>query len=126
DLSKIEADKITLEILDFDITQVFENVVTLLADKLDARALSLTRDIDPTLPTVLRGDALRGGQILVNYVSNALKFTERGGITMRAQVIDRDEAGMLIRFEVEDTGIGIAPEVMPRLFRAFEQADSST
>ncbi|MDX9707692.1 MAG: ATP-binding protein, partial [Azospira sp.] len=126
DLSKIEADKITLEILDFDITQVFENVVTLLADKLEARALSLTRDIDPTLPTVLRGDALRVGQILVNYVSNALKFTERGGITMRAQVIDRDEAGMLIRFEVEDTGIGIAPEVMPRLFRAFEQADSST
>ncbi|MBW7899958.1 MAG: response regulator [Rhodocyclaceae bacterium] len=126
DLSKIEADKITLEILDFDVAQVFENVVTLLADKLEARALWLSREIDPALPAVLRGDALRIGQVLVNYVSNALKFTEQGDIAMRARVVERSEAGLLVRFEVEDTGIGIAPEVIPRLFRAFEQADTST
>ncbi len=126
DLSKIEADKITLEILDFDTAQVFENVVTLLADKLEAKGLWLSREIDPALPAVLRGDALRIGQVLVNYVSNALKFTDQGGIAMRARIVESGSDSLLVRFEVEDTGIGIAPEVMPRLFRAFEQADSST
>jgi len=126
DISKIEADKITLEILDFDTAQVFDNVVTLHADKLETKGLWLSREIDPELPAILRGDALRIGQILVNYVSNALKFTEQGGIVMRASVVDRLDDQMTVRFEVEDTGIGISPEVLPRLFRAFEQADSST
>ncbi|MFC5301402.1 response regulator [Azospira restricta] len=126
DISKIEADKITLEILDFDTAQVFDNVVTLLADKLEAKGLWLSREIDPTLPPVLRGDALRVGQIVVNYVSNALKFTAQGGIVMRARLVEDGGDSLLVRFEVEDTGIGIAAEVLPRLFRAFEQADSST
>ncbi|MBI2309244.1 MAG: response regulator [Rhodocyclales bacterium] len=126
DISKIEADKITLEILDFDTAQVFDNVVTLLAEKLEAKGLWFSREIDTALPPVLRGDALRIGQVLVNYVSNALKFTEQGGIVMRARLIEDGGDTLLARFEVEDTGIGIAAEVLPRLFRAFEQADSST
>ncbi len=126
DLSKIEADKIALEIIDFDTAQLFENVITLLAEKLEAKGLHLSREIDPALPAVLRGDSLRVGQILVNYVSNAIKFTEHGGIVMRAHVVEEDGERLLVRFEVEDTGIGIPPEAQSRLFRAFEQADTST
>jgi len=126
DLSKIEADKITLEVLDFDVAHVFDNVVTLHAEKLETTGLWLSREIDPKLPAILRGDALRIGQILVNYVSNALKFTEQGGIVMRARLVGEENDTLLVRFEVEDTGMGIAADTLPRLFRAFEQADTST
>ncbi len=128
DISKIEADKVTLEEADFETAGIFDNVATLMQEKLGEKRLTLTREIAPSVPSVLRGDPLRLGQILVNYVSNAIKFTEHGQITMRAAVVDADADAerLLIRFEVEDTGIGIDPEVMPRLFNAFEQADTST
>jgi CheY-like chemotaxis protein len=72
------------------------------------------------------GDATRLQQALLNYATNAIKFTADGSITIRAEVLEEDDAGVLLRFEVADTGIGIEPEVMPRLFSAFEQADSKT
>ena len=78
------------------------------------------------LPPVLRGDPVRLGQVLVNLANNAVKFTERGSVTIRVGWQEESDAGLLLRFEVEDTGIGIAPETCQRLFRIFEQADPST
>jgi hypothetical protein len=78
------------------------------------------------MPHRLLGDATRLQQTLLNFGSNAIKFTETGTVTFRASCIDDSADGVLVRFEVEDTGIGIAPEILPRLFTVFEQADNST
>ncbi len=128
DISKIEAGRLELEAADFAITRVFDNVSTLFADKAADKGLLLRREIDPGVPAMLRGDALRIGQILINYAGNAIKFTERGQIILRARVAEDIPASnsLLLRFEVEDTGIGVAPEAQERLFQAFEQADAST
>ena len=126
DISKIEAGRFTLETTDFELARIFDNVATMVAEKISERGLALYRDIDPALPEVLRGDALRLGQVLLNFVGNAVKFTETGQITLRARTVEAADADLLVRFEVEDTGIGIPPEVQERLFNAFEQADSST
>ncbi|MCP5268936.1 MAG: response regulator [Zoogloeaceae bacterium] len=126
DLSKIEADKVVLEQADFETAAIFDNVSTLVSERLNEKDLVLSREIDPAIPSVLRGDALRLGQILLNYVSNAIKFTKHGGIVMRASVASESSEGLLLRFEVEDSGVGIDAAVIPRLFKAFEQADTST
>jgi two-component system, sensor histidine kinase and response regulator len=126
DISKIEAGRLQLESADFMLTRVFDNVATLVADPIAEKGLVLRRQIDPDIPAVLRGDPLRVGQVLINYASNAIKFTDRGTVTLRARLVEATDDDLLIRFEVEDTGIGIAPEVQPRLFNAFEQADAST
>ncbi|HJW24444.1 MAG TPA: PAS domain S-box protein [Rhodocyclaceae bacterium] len=126
DISKVEAGKLTLEQADFELQRVFDNVVTLVAEKIDYKGLSLQQEIDPRLPGLLRGDALRLGQILLNFLGNAVKFTDQGSVAVAARWLDEDEAGILVRFEVRDTGIGIASDAQVRLFEAFEQADSST
>ncbi len=126
DLSKIEAGRLSLEATDFQLARVLDNVATLVADKVAEKGLALRCEVAPQLPATVRGDALRLGQILINFVSNAIKFTERGGIVVRVAVDSADDDGIVARFEVEDTGIGIAPEVQERLFTAFEQADVST
>ncbi len=127
DLSKIEAGKLTLEVGEFDLTHVLENVATLLAERAQARGLELVIDIEPALAQapLLRGDATRLRQALLNYAGNAVKFTEHGGVTLRARIVESDEHDLLLRFEVEDTGIGIAPDDQARLFQSFEQADAS-
>ncbi|MBW7899960.1 MAG: PAS domain S-box protein, partial [Rhodocyclaceae bacterium] len=126
DLSKIEAGRLCLEASDFPVARILDNVATLVADKVAEKGLTLRCEVAPQLPSAMRGDPLRLGQILINFVSNAIKFTERGGIVVRAGVEREDADGVLVRFEVEDTGIGIAPEAQGRLFTAFEQADVST
>ncbi|HEX5803742.1 MAG TPA: PAS domain S-box protein [Azospira sp.] len=128
DISKIEAGRLTLETTDFELARVLDNVVTLVAERIAEKRLTLRYEIDPALPAVLRGDALRVGQILINFVGNAIKFTDRGGIVVRAGRLDADDTAnaVVVRFEVEDTGIGIAEEAQQRLFTAFEQADIST
>jgi len=126
DISKIEAGHMTLENTDFLLSRVIDNVTMLVADKVAEKGLLLQRDIPPSLPEVARGDPLRLGQILINYVSNAVKFTEKGSITLRIRLESEDPDSMLVRFEVEDTGIGIAVEAQERLFNAFEQAETST
>ncbi|MFC5301401.1 PAS domain S-box protein [Azospira restricta] len=126
DISKIEAGRLALEAVDFALARVFDNVATLVAERVAEKGLTLACEIDPALPPVLRGDALRLGQILINFVGNAIKFTEHGGIVVRARRVDAGDDGVLARFEVEDTGIGIAPEAQKRLFTTFEQADVST
>ena len=126
DISKIEAGRLALETTDFALTRVFDNVATLVAEEVQEKGLSLRRDIDPMLPEYVRGDPLRLGQILINFVGNAVKFTEQGHITLRARLLESTAQGITVRFEVEDTGIGIAPAIQERIFNAFEQADAST
>ncbi len=125
DLSKIEAGKLRLETVDFEIDRVVDNVCNIVRDKADAKGIELVIDLQG-LPAVLRGDGLRLGQVLVNFAGNAVKFTETGSIILRARPVTAAAEGMVARFEVVDSGIGISPEHRDRLFHAFEQADGST
>ena len=126
DFSKIEAGKLTVENIDFDLERVLENVSNLISEKASAKGLELIFDIDAAVPTQLKGDPLRLGQILINFCNNAVKFTEQGEIVVRARIQEKDDEGQLIYFAVRDTGIGLTKEQMGRLFQAFEQADAST
>ncbi|MGA9992884.1 MAG: PAS domain S-box protein [Thiobacillaceae bacterium] len=124
DLSKIEAGKLQLEQGDFALSAVLDHVRSIILDAAQAKGLSVEVDGDE-VPTWLCGDATRLRQALLNYAGNAVKFTEQGSIVLRAHLLAEDDAGLLIRFEVQDTGVGIAPDVVPKLFAAFEQADAS-
>jgi hypothetical protein len=126
DISKIEAGKVVLELAEFHVHTVFERVNNLLADKAGEKGLALDCRIAPELSLCLRGDTLRLGQILVNFASNAVKFTEHGGITLSAVLLQREAERVQVRFAVSDTGIGINMADQERLFAAFEQADVST
>ncbi len=126
DFSKIEAGKLTLENTDFSLERVLAGASSLVEERLREKGVVLAREIDPALPGVLRGDPTRLSQILLNYLSNAEKFTRQGRITLRARLLEESDRGLLLRFEVEDTGIGIPADRLPRLFKSFEQADSST
>jgi len=125
ELSKIEAGKFALEETDVSIEGLVRNVASMLHDRIQTKHLALHTEIE-ALPANLVGDATRIQQALLNYAGNAVKFTEAGSITLRIHLVEEDEASALIRFEVQDTGIGIAPEVMPKLFSAFEQADNTS
>ncbi len=125
ELSKIEAGKVVLEETALSVGMLVANVASMLAERARARQLQLLSEVQ-AMPAQLLGDATRLRQALVNYVANAIKFTESGRVVMRARLLEEDPHSALLRFEVEDTGVGIPPEVLPRLFRAFEQADSST
>jgi CheY-like chemotaxis protein len=125
DLSKIEAGRLSLDIAPLSPALLLDQARALLADRAQAKGLQLVVDAG-SLPPLLLGDATRLQQAVLNYLSNAIKFTHAGGVTLRAWVQADTAAGALLRFEVEDTGIGIAQAVQPRLFHAFEQADSST
>ena len=125
DLSKIEAGKLRLEQGDFALSALLDHVRSLILDS--ARAKGLRVDVEAgDAPAWLRGDATRIRQALLNYAGNAVKFTDRGGITLRARLLEERDGQLLLRFEVADSGIGIEAEVLPRLFTAFEQADAST
>ncbi|MBL8451923.1 MAG: PAS domain S-box protein [Zoogloea sp.] len=125
DISKIEAGKLTLESIDFAPGVLFNQAHSLIHERLAAKHLAFRSDTDG-LPPVLRGDVTRLRQALLNYLSNAVKFTEQGCVSLQARVLEEGEGDLLARFEVIDTGIGIAPEHQPRLFQSFEQADAST
>ena len=126
DFSKIEAGKLSVECIDFDFEKVLENVSNLISEKAIAKGLELIFDIEPSISNHLKGDPLRLGQILINFCNNAVKFTEKGEIIVRARVKEEDEIGKLVYFSVSDTGIGLTDEQMGRLFQAFEQADTTT
>ena len=125
DLSKIEAGKFFLEDEPLSIAGLMGNVQSILAERAQSNGLELKIET-AAFPADLHGDPTRLQQALLNYATNALKFTERGVVTLRALQLEEAEAYSLVRFEVEDSGIGIAAEVLPRLFGAFEQADNST
>ncbi|QPK65181.1 PAS domain S-box protein [Methylomonas sp. LL1] len=124
DLSKIDAGCLELEQTDFALETILDHIRSLIADKAQAKGLSIEVD-SGGVPLWLRGDPTRLRQAMLNYVSNALKFTKEGSIWLRAKLLAETDAGLLIRFEVQDTGIGIAPESLPMLFTAFAQADVS-
>ena len=126
DISRIEAERLTLEDIHFKLGTVLEDMVSLNNHKIAEKHLGFHIEQDPALAhLVVSGDPLRLGQILINLVGNAVKFTERGQITLAIQLIEKSSADVLLRFAVTDTGIGISPEDQARLFKAFEQADGS-
>jgi two-component system, sensor histidine kinase and response regulator len=124
DLSKIEAGQLTLEETDFSLPSVFDQIATLAGDEARRKGLRFDTSIEG-VPHWLRGDPTRLRQSLLNYASNAVKFTERGYIALRAELTQSDGEWVTVRFEVEDSGVGIGPDAQPRLFVAFEQADAS-
>ncbi|RKT58658.1 PAS domain S-box-containing protein [Azonexus fungiphilus] len=125
DLSKIEAGKFTLEALPVNVDSLFGNIVSMLQARADARGIRL--EVASTeLPDDLVGDPTRLQQALLNYATNALKFTERGSIRLAVSIEASSADALLLRFSVTDTGIGIAPDALGRLFTAFEQADNTT
>ena len=126
DISKIEAERLTLERVPFKLGTVLENLMSLIWQRVNDKGLKLHIDIAPEIARrSWRGDPMRLGQILLNFTGNALKFTEQGAITVRARLVEESETDVLLRFEVQDTGIGISTEDQARLFTAFEQADGS-
>lgn len=125
DFSKVEAGKITLENADFEVTAIVEGIGDLLSTQAKANNVSLATFISPEIPTYLIGDSGRLRQILVNITGNAIKFSENGSVMISATVASRNSAEVRLRIEVLDTGIGISPEEMERIFQPFEQADNS-
>ena len=127
DLSKIEAEQLKLETIDFSLGEVLEHLNGLLTQTASEKGLALRIDIAPDLSSLpLRGDSLRLGQILINLTSNAIKFTAAGSVTVRVLLIIETASDVQVRCEVQDTGIGISAEDQKRVFRPFEQADGST
>jgi two-component system, sensor histidine kinase and response regulator len=125
DVSKIEAGQLQLESTDFHISPIFDSIVSLIGESARDKGLKVDVDVDG-VPPWLRGDPTRLRQALLNYAGNAVKFTEQGSITLRARLLEDDGNELLVRFEVSDTGAGIPPDKIVRLFNAFEQADAST
>jgi signal transduction histidine kinase/HPt (histidine-containing phosphotransfer) domain-containing protein/ActR/RegA family two-component response regulator len=125
DISKIEAGKLQVEQSDFALSSVLDHVRSLIADSAQAKNLHVAVDCDD-VPLWLRGDAMRLRQSLLNFAANAVKFTEHGSIALRARLIEDSGDTLQVRFEVADTGIGIAADKVERLFHAFEQVDATT
>ncbi len=125
DLSKIEAGKFVLEQTELRLDKLLADVAAILHDRAVAKGLRLAIDVESPARALL-GDPTRLQQALLNYAGNAVKFTETGDVTLRARIEADVDDGVLVRFEVRDTGIGIPADVLPRLFHAFEQADNST
>ena len=125
DFSKIESGKLELESIPLSVTELLHGVATMVEQRAQAKGIEVrVKALD--LPPVLLGDSVRLTQALLNYASNAVKFTECGTVTLRASVVEQGSAYCLLRFEVSDTGIGIAPEQVGGLFESFRQADNST
>ena len=125
DFSKIEAGKLALDSVDFDLDAVLERVCSMIGASAREKglALSLSRE---GVPTRLHGDPVRLGQALLNYASNAVKFTASGAVKLRVSLLEKEKEQLRLCFEVEDTGIGVSEEQAARLFQAFEQAEIST
>ena len=125
DFSKIEAGKLDIESIDFNLVNTISQTYELLAPRAREKGLALSLAIDPAAPPLLQGDPGRLRQILTNLVGNAIKFTARGHIDLRVDILSEDGNKLRLRFAVSDTGIGIAPDQLKTLFTPFVQADSS-
>ena len=125
DLSKIEAGKITLEKTLFELENIMENVSNIISSKAFSKNLELIFQVDKNTPNYVVGDPLRIEQIIINYANNAIKFTDQGQICISVGVEEETKNNVLLRFSVKDTGIGMTPEQMGKLFQSFQQADTS-
>lgn len=126
DFSKVEAGKLSIEHVDFELDKVMDNVANLISEKTISKGLELIFDIDPKVPKYLTGDSLRLGQILINYANNSVKFTENGEVVITVKIMEETDSDALLYFGVSDTGIGLTQEHMAKLFQSFQQADTST
>lgn len=125
DFSKIEAGKLIFENVDFEPLQTVEGAAELFATKAQQKGLSLMTFVDPVIPDQVQGDPSRLRQVLVNLIGNAVKFTDQGQVVVRAALESRDEHGVILRFSVQDSGIGLTEAARQRLFTPFTQADGS-
>ncbi len=125
DVSKFEAGKLTVEQVDFDLLESVESAVELLAERAESKGLELVSWVHDDVPRFVRGDPARLRQVLTNLLANAIKFTEHGEVILRLQRVEESDSQATVRFEISDTGIGVAPDVRDRLFLAFSQADGS-
>jgi len=125
DYSRIEAGKLTLDNVDFDLPIIIERTVDIFAPKEREKNLSLMMYISPEIPKRLRGDPVRVHQVLINLISNAVKFTDQGEIIVNATLTQKTNDHVMIRFSVEDTGIGLSAQARKRIFQPFTQADGS-
>ncbi len=126
DISKLEVGKVEIENIDFDLGEVVESSVTLLASKAHSKDIDLGLFMDPAASGAFRGDPGRVRQILFNLIGNGIKFTDKGGVAVEVSVVRQEASGItLVRFEVKDSGIGMPEDVRSRLFEKFTQADNS-
>ena len=126
DISKIDAGKLSIEVVDFELAMVIETLNNLLAKKAADKNLKLNFHIDPAVPPYLRGDPRRLCQVLTNLASNAIKFTDKGEVNVRIQRLGADRNEAVLRFEVQDTGVGLSRDEIAQLFQPFQQVDCST
>jgi len=126
DFSKIEAQKLDLEKIDFDLGRAVEDVADMLAERACNKRLELVTDVESAVPTFVSGDPARFRQVVTNLAGNAIKFTQTGHVRVHVSEIEQGGDGHIIRIAVEDSGIGISPEVAERLFKSFAQGDAST
>jgi signal transduction histidine kinase/CheY-like chemotaxis protein len=126
DASKLEAGKLELEAVPFQVRDVLQDTRDLFLQRVEEKGLALSLETSQEVPEVLVGDPLRLGQVLINLVDNALKFTECGRVELRVECVSCADARVCLRFSVEDTGIGLAPEQIERLFTNYTQAETST
>jgi PAS domain S-box-containing protein len=126
DFSKIEAGKLNIESTDFDLRILVEETCEMLAKSAYSKHLELTYSVPADMNTAVKGDPVRLRQILTNLLGNAIKFTDKGEVSLRISVVEEEDNLFLLRFEVRDTGIGIAQKAQSRIFDSFSQADSST
>ena len=126
DFSKIDAGKLTVERIDMDLYKVLDNVSNLIFEKATSKGLELVFDVAPDVPLALLGDPLRIGQVLINYLNNAVKFTEKGEIAIVIHKLEETDDDVVLHFAVRDTGIGLTEAQIASLFQSFSQADAST
>jgi len=126
DFSKIEAGKLELEYIPFNLTSLVRELTVLLAQRASERKVVLLSDLDEAIPAVIKGDSVRIRQILANLLTNAIKFTENGNVTVKASVLEKTQKVVRLKIEVIDSGIGINEEAQRKLFNSFTQADGST
>jgi len=126
DFSKIEAGKLVLERTDFDLHALVNSTSRILQAQAQAKSIEFVVSIMPEVPPALRGDAHHLRQVLINLAGNAVKFTERGSVTLHVSLQEETDARVRLKFSVRDTGVGIPPEAQPRIFESFTQADQST
>jgi signal transduction histidine kinase/DNA-binding NarL/FixJ family response regulator/HPt (histidine-containing phosphotransfer) domain-containing protein len=126
DLSKVEEGKMSIENIDFDLNKLAESVVLLMSGRAEEKKIYLKAELDPECPTALKGDPTRLRQIMLNLISNAIKFTDKGGVTLIIKAHDKTAKKPRIYFGVKDSGIGITEDVQKKLFQPYQQADSAT